>query len=134
VADRLREHIQREDLQTCILDQAGGHPENIDFRTLVEAVREQDAYAMTVWDDYVEHLAQGIGNLMMIINPGAVLLGTIGIHAADILLEPLRRRIQPYVIPSVYTACTVVPSSLGSTIGDLAALALARQAAVANNA
>ncbi|NCC50668.1 MAG: ROK family protein [Spartobacteria bacterium] len=128
VADQLRARIAEERIDTAILRHAGGDPAAIDFKALTAAVREGDPFAQEVWDGYIAHLAQGIGNLMMIINPEVIVLGTIAIHAGALLFDPLREQLPAFVIPSALAACRVVPSSLGPRIGDMAALALAAQA------
>jgi glucokinase len=129
VADRLRRDIVEQKIATAILDAANGDPANIDFKALLTAVREKDAYALNIWEDYTTHLAQGFGNLMMILNPEVIIMGTIGIHAGDLLLKPLREKLPAYVIPEALDICTIAPSSLGPQIGELSALALAIDAA-----
>lgn len=127
VADQLREYVAREHISTRILDHADGELSRIDFRCLAEAVREQDPFACDIWEHYILRLGQGIGNLIMILNPQVIVLGTIGIHAADILLEPLRSVLPRFVLKPALDACTIAPSSLGSRIGNLAAIAIAAQ-------
>ena len=127
MADQLRMRIVEEQIKTSILDHAGDNPARIDFKALLTAVREEDPFALEVWDIYIEHLAQGIGNLIMIINPAVIVLGTIAIHAGELLFGPLSKRLPDYVIPSALTSCHIAASSLGAQIGDMAALALAVQ-------
>ena len=127
LADQLRERIAREGAPSRILEHAGGDLARLDFRCLVEAVREGDAEAVRIWEGFVLRLGQGIGNLIMILNPEVIVLGTIGIHAADILLEPLHAVLPRFVLKPALEACTIVPSSLGGRIGNMAAVALAVQ-------
>ncbi|MDD2237417.1 MAG: ROK family protein, partial [Kiritimatiellae bacterium] len=127
VADQLRVRIAQEGRTTRILEHAGGDLTRLDFRCLAEAVREGDDEALRIWEGYVLRLGQGIGNLIMILNPEVVLLGTIGIHASDILLEPLRAVLPRFVLKPALEACTIAPSSLGGRIGNMAAVALAVQ-------
>lgn len=125
VANRLRERIVREHLDTEILRAAGGDPAAIDFRALVAAVRKGDALAVAAFDEYLERLAQGFGVILMSFNPGALILGTIAIHAGDLILEPVRERIQKYAWRHAWEPCLIVPSSLEGRIGDLSAMAVA---------
>ena len=127
MADQLRQRIKDESIQTAILDYAGGDYDKIDFKCLLEAVRSGDVFANSVWQEYTLRLAQGIGNLIMILNPQAVLLGTIGLHAGETLLQPLRELLPRFVLKPPLDACTIAPATLGSAIGDLAAIALAVQ-------
>ncbi len=102
-----------------------GDLSRINVQTIASAVREKDPLAMEQWDQFIERLAQGVGNLIMILNPKVVILGTIAIHAGDLVLEPLARKLPKYTWPPPRQACQVVASSLGAAIGDLAALAVA---------
>jgi glucokinase len=128
MADRLREQIINEKIETDILKNANSDPEQINFQAFVQAVQSGDAYACREWETYIERLAQGIGNLIMILNPEAIILGTIAIHTGDFLLKPLHDAIAKYVLPQALEACTIAPSQLGGKIADLSAIAVARYA------
>lgn len=124
VANRLREKIREERIGTAIVEYAGGI-EKVDFRAFVNAVRRGDSFALREWEDYTEHLAHGIGTVIQFMNPSLIVLGTIGIHAADLVLEPLRRKLPKYAWRYGREACRIEPSALGTRIGDLSALAVA---------
>ena len=125
VAERIRETIRTQKIKTSILDKAGGKFENIDFKLMAEAAREGDAFALQQWDQFIERMAQGIGILIMILNPEVISLGTFAIYEGDFLLVPLRERLRKYAWRWPLDACRVVASPLGSRIGDMAALAVA---------
>lgn len=125
VANRLRERIVREHIHTAILDLAGGDPARIDFRIFVDAVKAGDAFALAAWDEYVERLAQGIGTVIQFMNPEVIILGTIAIHTGELLLQPVRERLTKYCWRHGREACRIVPSALGTRIGDLSAIAVA---------
>jgi glucokinase len=125
MADRLRQQIVDDRIETRILEHAEGDPEKIDFRCLLQAVRDEDAFAREVWEEYVLRLAQGMANLIMILNPEVIILGTIGIHAGHTLLNPLQDMLPCFTLKPALEACTIAPSSLGKQIGDMAAVALA---------
>lgn len=125
VANRLRERITREKIHTEILDEAGGDPAKIDFKCLVAAVRKRDALALEAWDEYIERLAQGFGTIMMMVNPEVIILGTIAIHAGDLIIDPVRQRLHKYAWKHCTDPCRIIASSLDTTIGDLSAIAVA---------
>ncbi|MBI3987104.1 MAG: ROK family protein [Lentisphaerae bacterium] len=125
VAGLLRDRIAREQIDTAILKNAANDPARIDFRVFLEAVRQKDHFALEFWDSWLERLAQGIGTIIMAFNPQAVILGTIAIHAGDLLLDPLRKRLPRYAWAPSLAACTIMASTLDTRIGDLAALAVA---------
>ena len=125
VAERLKEKIKRSGVRTRIVEKAGGDVEKVDTKAFVAAAREGDPFALEEWEVFTERLAQGIGNVIMTLNPAVVILGTIAVHEGEFVLEPLRRKLPRYVWPEPLRACRIVPSSLGDNIGNLAALAVA---------
>ena len=125
VADRLREKIRAGKISTSILDKAGGDYEKIDVKFLAQAAREGDSFAVKEWEEFVERMAQGIGNLIMILNPDLIILGTIAIYEGDFLMKPLHEKLAKYTWKWPREACRIIPSRLGSKIGDLGALAVA---------
>jgi glucokinase len=125
VANRLRERVVRERVRTAILDEAGGDLARIDFKAFVGAVRKQDAFALAAWDEYLERLAQALGTIIMMLNPQFIILGTIAIHAGDLILGPVQERLPRYAWKESVAACRIMPSALDTRIGDLSALAVA---------
>ena len=125
VAHRLRDAIVAGSIKTAILDLAGGDPDKIDFKAFTDAVRAKDAFALVQWAEYIERLAQGVGTVIMFFNPEVIVMGTIAIHAGELLLAPLRKALPRYAWKPGVDACRIVPSALGTKIGDLSALAVA---------
>ena len=125
VANRLRQQIVERNIRTAILDHADGDPAKIDFRAFAEAVRAGDAFALEAWDEYIERLAQGVGTVIQFMNPEVIIMGTIAIHAGDLIFKPLLERLPKYAWRYGRDACRITASSLGARIGDLSALALA---------
>lgn len=126
VADRVRTEILDRGIETRIVQEAGGNPYQIDHRSIAAAARAGDAFALEKWDEFTERLAQGVGNLIQVFNPQVILLGTMAIHEGDFLLEPLREKLVTYAWKWPLGACTIAPSTLGTRVGDLSSLAVAR--------
>jgi glucokinase len=125
VARRIQERLARDTAPSRLRTLAGDRPDQLDFKMFVEAVREDDPLAREMWDEYVERLAQGIGTVIMFLNPRAIVLGTIAIHAGDLILPALARALPRYAWAPGLQSCAIRPSALGKHIGDLSALALA---------
>lgn len=124
LAAQIRQKIRDGNIRTTVTDKAGGI-ERIDMRALELAAREGDRFAMAEWDLFTERMAQGIGNLIMILNPDVVILGTMAIHAGEFVMGPIRDKLPKYVWDWPLRACRVESSQLGAKIGDLSALAVA---------
>lgn len=124
-AERLQDIIRRTGTATSILAHAGGRIEDIDAKAFFRAAKEGDAFALARWEGFVERLAQGVGNLIMILNPDVVLLGTMAVAHGEFVMRPLRERLPRYAWKWPLEACVIEPSSLGERIGDLSAIAVA---------
>lgn len=124
VAAHVREKISQYNLKTSLVAKAGGI-EKITLEHIRAAAVEGDLFAVAEWDNLVERLAQGIGSLIMILNPKVVLLGTTAIHAGDFVMKPIREKLSKYCWPRSLEECVIATSTLGEKIGDYAAQAVA---------
>lgn len=125
IAKNAQDEIRKKDISTIILQEAGGDIEKIDMICIIEAMKKQDPFALTIWENFIEHLAQGIGILLMTLNPDAIILGTIAIHTKSLLLEPLKEKLPRFAWKLAIDNCKIEPSILGSGISELSSLALA---------
>jgi len=125
VAERLKARLRGGKARTSMLEDVGGDIDKLSMRVLERAVRQGDPLALEEWDQLLERLAQGIGNLIMVLNPDVIVLGTIAIHARDLVMPPLKEKLKKYAWKWPREACEVIPSALGSRIGDLSTLAVA---------
>lgn len=125
VAEQLKAKLRSGGARSSILDKAGGSIEKIDHRMFAGAVREGDPFAVAEWDKFIERLAQGVGNVIMIFNPSAVILGTIAIHEGDLVMKPLLEKLPRYAWKWHLDVCKVAPSALRGNAGSLGALTVA---------
>lgn len=122
---RLQKKIKDGNLKTGIIAKADGNPDKIDFKAFLAAAKDGDAFALAEWEEYTSHLAHGIGNVIMTLNPDVIILGTIAVHAGDFLMTPLKKKIYKYAWKAPVDACKITTSSLENRVGDLGALAVA---------
>jgi glucokinase len=125
MADRVREKIRTDGIETRILAEAGGDLERIDHRCISRAARAGDIFALKEWDTYTDRLAQGIGSLIQAFNPARILLGTIAVREGEFLLDPLRNKLPRFTWDWPLRSCTVEASTLGDRIPELSGLAVA---------
>jgi glucokinase len=125
LARRMREEISRQKIDTAVLREANGDLDKVDASCLVEAVKKGDPYALQVWSEFIERLAQGIGVVLMTLNPEVIILGTIAIHSQNLLLDPLKKQLPRFAWKEPIAACRIEASALGDSISELSALALA---------
>ncbi len=125
VAQRAQEEIRQKNIKTCMTD-SGLAIDEIDMEVIIAAAKNKDSFALKIWDEFVERLAQGIGTVIMTLNPEAIILGTIAIHAKEFLMEPLLKELKGKAWSEARDACIIEPSALEGKISALSAIAVAK--------
>ena len=97
----------------------------LNAKELVEKARTGDSKARECLEVFAKHLAMGIANLVFILDPERVILGTIAVAAGDLLLDPLRREVDRLLWPAFRRGLQILPAGLGTDLGDYAAFAVA---------
>ncbi|MDE0425371.1 MAG: ROK family protein [Candidatus Poribacteria bacterium] len=125
IARRAQAAVRNEKASaTALLDLAGGRVENVRSEHVLAAARRDDALALQLVEETGYYMGWGIANLVNILNPDIVLLGTIAIAAGDLLLDPIRKTVSEFAMTRPAEAVKIVPAELGEALGDLAAVAL----------
>jgi len=122
IAARLRDRFN--ELPAGMRAAAGG-PDTVTARHLVDAARLGDPWARGFLEETAELLARGIANIVFILNPRIVILGTLGYHAGALLLEPVRAAVGRLCWPVLTDGLSIVASGLGSRLEELSGLAVA---------
>jgi glucokinase len=94
----------------------------------LQAARAGDGAAREVWRETGHYLGVGLANLIQVLNPQVIALGTIAVRAGEILLRPTRGAAREHTWPRAWRAVRIVPAQLGDRVGDLAALCCALNA------
>ena len=123
---RVQEALQRSSRPSRILEEAGGKIADVDLIHIERALLQKDPLAEEMWEEFTTRLAQGIGTILMILNPEVVLLGTIAQHMKDLLLPKLEEKLPRYSWSMPRKAAKIAVSSLGEKISELAGIALAK--------
>ncbi len=125
LAYRIGEEIRKKSIKTKILEEAKGKIESINMQCLAAAVEKKDEYATEIWETFIQHLAQGVGILLMTFNPDVIILGTIAFHLKKLVMAPLREALKNYAWSIPIEHCLIEASRLTSQISQLSSLALA---------
>ncbi len=123
IARRAKEAIQKES-NTTILTLTDGRIDAVKSEHVLAAARQGDMLAQKLVDETAYYMGWGIANVVNILNPDIVLLGTIAIAAEDLLLEPIRKTVSNFAMVRPAEAVKIMPAQLGDSLGDLAAIAL----------
>lgn len=100
---------------------------------LFEGARRGDPLARRFLAEFVDALARAIADLVLVFDPGRVILGTMAVESGDLFLAALRARVDELVWPvhrgsvggRVGGRVEIVPAQCGAAIAVLAPLALA---------
>ncbi|MBC7809198.1 MAG: ROK family protein [Akkermansiaceae bacterium] len=89
---------------------------------VAEAARGGDAAALAAFALAADKLGRGLAVLVMLLNPERIVLGTLAIHAGDLLLTGTESSLRRHAWKRLTEDLTVVPAQLGDRAQDLAAL------------
>jgi glucokinase len=126
IARRAAERLADGTRSSVLLE--GGGLKDITAKAVADAARAGDALASEVWDETIEYLALGVGNVIAAFAPEAVVLGGGVSTAGEQLLGPLRRRVNESVKIAPVEEIRIVQAALGGDSGVYGALILGRQA------
>ena len=109
IARRAREALAGGAVSSLSALGAGG----VTAQAVAEAARAGDPLAAALWDETIDHLAAGVGNLFNVLAPEAVVIGG-GVSAAGAqLFEPLRQRVRGRVRMLPPEKINILQASLG---------------------
>jgi glucokinase len=95
----------------------GGDLSKVTAQTVYQAAKDGDDLALEVVNDTARFLGVGIGNLLNVFNPEAVVVCGGVTLAGDHLFVPLRREVARRAFKPAVTACRIVPGELAGTAG-----------------
>ncbi len=108
----------------ALLAAAGGRAADITAKHVIECAKRGDALSMGVLNEVGTYLGLGLANIVQILNPQRIILGTLAIHAGELLLSPVREALSEYAWARSLEGCKVVAAGLGERAQDLAAISL----------
>ncbi len=101
------------------------NPDTMTAKSLALAARNGDAFAQEVYKTCAEKLGLGLSILIDILNPQAIVIGSIYERSHDLFDPIIHSVILNEALSLSVQNCKILPSHLGDSIGDFAALGLA---------
>ena len=122
----IREAVSRLTLnkQNLLYTMIEGNITGLEAKDIFDAAKEGDIFSLDLVDYEAEYLAMGIANILNIINPETIVLGGGVALAGDILLEPLRKKLEKYALPVTLEGLKIVQGVLGNEAGIKGAVGL----------
>lgn len=92
--------------------------EDVDGKTMFEALKTGDEGAKRVLTEFIAGLGEGVVNIVNLLRPQAVIIGG-GISAeGETLLQPLREYVLPRIyVSEEYAPISILPAALGNDAG-----------------
>lgn len=97
----------------------------LDARTVGDYAAAGDPLAQAIYRRSGEYLGRGLALLIDILNPQAIIIGSIFARRTALLWEAAATVIEQEALGLARNVCQVLPAALGEQLGDYAALALA---------
>jgi glucokinase len=101
--------------------QEKGYAGTPDGLSITQATRAGDVACQQAFAQAALMLGRGLATLNMLLNLECIVLGTMAVHAADLLVEPVLYHMQAAAWPRLVSGVRVVPAALGDRAQDLAA-------------
>lgn len=98
---------------------------DVTARDVGMALLAGDAVATAIVRQTGVRLGEAMAMLVDLLNPERIVIGGLALRLGEALLEPARARMRQEALEGPAAACTVLPASLGESIGDVAALCVA---------
>lgn len=101
--------------------------EKINTEDIFEAAKNNDAAGVYLVQSFTEALAAGIGSLINVFNPQAIILGGGVFVPNSYLIDKIREQAQRFSFKKPYLECMILPSYLKNDSGVVGAAFLAKE-------
>ena len=99
--------------------------DKITARKIAEAAQAGDEAALAVYTESGRRLGYGLAILIDILNLERIVIGSIFQRSENLLRPAMESVLKEETLPQSLSQCRIVPSELGDSIGDIAALSVA---------
>lgn len=98
--------------------------EQLTAENVAVAAKEGDELAKEIYATSGRYLGRGLSVIIDILNPEAIIIGSIYERSGDLLWPSAEKVIKKESLSIANEVCSVLPSKLGDSIGDYSSLAL----------
>lgn len=99
--------------------------DGITARSVAEAAYGGDETALEIYGICGEYLGRGLAVIIDILNPEAVVIGSIYQRSSSLLQQKTEQYLKAEALSQAVSVCRILPAALGDSIGDYAALGVA---------
>ena len=99
--------------------------DSIDTKTVAQYAAKGDPDAVAVFNESAEHLGKGLSILIDVLNPEAIVIGSVYARSEPLFREKMLEVIKKEALTQSAAVCKILPAGLSERIGDVAALTVA---------
>lgn len=99
--------------------------QDVTAKAIAEAADKGDETALEVYRVCGEYLGRGLSLLIDLLNPQAIVIGSIFARSGHLLFDSMKEAIKKEALAASADCCRILPAELGENIGDYAAVATA---------
>lgn len=103
--------------------------DNVSAQTVAQAAFRGDKLANAIYRRCGEKLGYALSILIDILNPERIVIGSIFERSGELMKDAMCEVIEREALPQSANVCEIVPAKLGDSIGDYAALGVAKMLA-----
>jgi glucokinase len=127
IARRTRELLGRDGGASSLHALCGGDPSRIDAKLVSAAAKQGDTLAFSVFQEAGGYVGRAVADMLTLLNPTMIILGGGVSRAGDLLLDPVRKAVERYVMnPSYLEDLRITTAQLGDDAGLFGGFVLAR--------
>ena len=123
---RMGREAAAEHPDSLILTMAGGEPDNINGKIVVDAARQGDPAALSVFDRYTTYLALAVNNVVTFLDPEVIVLGGGVSQAGAFLADAVRAKVPGLLLFKALSFGRLELAVLGNEAGIIGAAMLGR--------
>lgn len=101
----------------------GMSEDDVSAKTIANAAISGDPTAIEVYRTSGEFLGKGLSIIIDILNPEAIVIGSIFARSGDLIIDSMEHQIKKEALGISANVCKILPAKLGESIGDYAAIA-----------
>ena len=118
-----REAIQRGEKVSFI----GENIDDFEVKDMADAARKGDKIALKAFELCGTKLGEGLSIVIDLLNPEKIIIGSVYARCEDLLKPYMEKVLDVEALAPALKVCQVVPPYLSEIIGDVAALAVAKE-------
>lgn len=103
----------KENLESAVAKAAGGDPKNVTMGAILEAVKEKDAFAVSLAEEGARKLGKKIAFLVNLLNPEIVVVGGGVEQAGPVFMDEVRKSVKGWALDEATAGLKILPSQLG---------------------